>query len=56
MKKDAFEIITDGREIKITDENGRVLKTLDFADVIFSACEAAGFDCNGCGLTIKNVR
>lgn len=54
-KPGVYEVIVNIRldKIQVLDIHGEVLKAIDLTEVIFSAVERAGFDCNGIGLEYK---
>ena len=54
--KEAFEVVVEGGVIKALDENGNLVMGLSLADTIFEALEAKGVDCNGAGISYRNVR
>ena len=54
--KEAFEVVVEGGIIKALDENGKLVMGLSLADTIFEALEAKGVDCNGAGISYRNVR
>ena len=55
-QKEVFEVVVDGDGIRAIDENGSLIVWFSLADTIFSKIESAGFDCNGAGLTYKNIK